>query len=59
MIDDKCIINLENCSKFTLNKEEKDYILNSINKIIKKSDKLSKLPKIDETIFNNIENETI
>lgn len=59
MIDDKCIINLENCSKFTLNKEEKDYILNNINKIIKKCDKLSKLPKIDETIFNNIENETI
>ena len=39
MIDDKCIINLENCSKFTLNKEEKDYILNNINKIIKKCDK--------------------
>lgn len=59
MIDDKCIINLENCSKFTLNREEKDYILKTINNIIKKCDKLSKLPKIDETIFNNIENETI
>lgn len=59
MIDDKCIINLENCSKFTLNKEEKDYILNTINNIIKKCDKLSKLPKIDEIVFNHIENETI
>lgn len=59
MIDDKCIINLENCSKFTLNKEEKDYILNNINNIIKKCDKLSKLPKIDEIVFNHIENETI
>lgn len=59
MIDDKCIINLENCSKFTLNKEEKDYILNNFNNIIKKCNKLSKLSKIDETVFNHIENETI
>lgn len=59
MIDDKCIINLENCSKFTLNKEEKDYILNNINNIIRKCDKLSKLPKIDEIVFNYIENEII
>lgn len=59
MIDDKYIINLENCSKFTLNKEEKDYILNNINNIIRKCDKLSKLPKIDEIVFNHIENETI
>lgn len=59
MIDDKCIINLENCSKFTLNKEEKDYIINNINNIIRKCDKLSKLPKIDEIVFNYIENEII
>ncbi len=57
MLNEEYIKMLEDSSKFNLNIEEKKYILNKFSYMLKNCDKLSNLPKIDQFLLNNIEDE--
>ncbi|WP_317367005.1 hypothetical protein [uncultured Tyzzerella sp.] len=59
MLNEEYIKTLEDCSKFNITIEEKNYILDKFNYILKSCDKLALLPKIETTSFNNIEEEII
>lgn len=55
MFNDIYIKFLEDASKFNINNEEKNYILNKFNNMLKNCNKLTNIPKTEEIHFNNIE----
>ena len=55
MFNDDYIKFLEQASKFNINNEEKNYILNKFNNMIKNCNKLTDIPETEEIFFNNIE----
>lgn len=55
MFNDDYIKFLEDVSKFNINNEEKNYILNKFNNMLKNCNKLINIPKTEEIHFNNIE----
>ncbi len=59
MITEECINFLEDISKFNTNTEEKTYIINKFNNMLKNCNKLINLPETEETFFNSIEDEII
>ncbi len=59
MLDEEYIKNLEIISNFNITTNEKKYILDKINNIIKNCKKLIYVPQTEEIFHNNIEDEII
>ncbi len=59
MLDEECIKNLEISSNFNITNDEKKYILDKFNNMIKNCEKLIYMPKTEEVFHSNIEDEII
>ncbi len=59
MLDEECIKNLEISSNFNITNDEKKYILDKFNNMIKNCEKLIYVPKTEEVFHSNIEDEII
>lgn len=59
MLDEECIKNLEIISNFNITNDEKKYILDKFNNMIKNCEKLIYVPKTEEVFHNNVEDEII
>ena len=59
MLDEECIKNLEISSNFNITNDEKKYILDKFNNMIKNCEKLIYVPKTQEVFHSNIEDEII